>query len=122
MNGPIATPDKPGIKHSAYSKDLEQVLRQCTRPLFKAWREMGMTEDPKDPIAQELLMNRSLPQLKAIIDGVVDTHKLPGFRPYTGGNFSVVLDAGDYVLRLGHGGLADHSACPHMLQAIYSGT
>ena len=71
-----------------------------------------------DPIAQDVLRSRSLGKLGQKIA----TLGLPPVRPLSGGASSVVLDAGEQVVRIGIGPLVDRPRIPEMLQVRAAGT
>lgn len=77
--------------------------------------ESRMTEP--DPIAQDVLRSKDFPELEKTLAQA----GLRDLKPLAGGASSVVLDAGDSVVRLGMGELASRAQIGEMLQPTASG-
>ena len=84
--------------------------------LLNSSRETRWGKVP-DPIAENIASSVSFDALeKTLLD-----FGIYGLKPLSGGTFSVVLDAGDNVLRIGFGALLERPQIPEILQPIRSG-
>lgn len=86
------------------------------RALRSSQRQTALGMQPH-PVAQDVLRSRSLNQLgqEMAMLGLVQV------RPFSGGGSSVVLDAGDRVVRIGLGEQIDRPRIPELLQAQAAG-
>jgi hypothetical protein len=74
--------------------------------------------DFPDPVAQDLLQSPYIDLLNIEIN----QYNLPFLKPLAGGTFHYVLEAGDFVVRLGFGKLIERPIIEEILQPLYSGT
>lgn len=97
----------------------EGALRSALSSATRTSRIPGMVGDVvPDPIAQDLLRRQgSLRQIAARLAEL----GINGLRPLAGGASSVVLDAGERVVRLGFGDVVSRPNIPEVLQADATG-
>lgn len=81
-------------------------------------RETRLLGNVPDPVAQEVLNSHSV----KLLDRELVSQGFRDLRPLAAGASSVVLDAGDKVVRIGLGEGATRPNIPEMLQALRSGT
>jgi hypothetical protein len=94
--------------------DVVTALRHATREVNIGGERI--TAD--DPVAADVLRSRDI----GALSDELKKHGITKVRPLAGGASSVVLDAGDRVVRLGTGDLKARADIPEMLQAQASGT
>lgn len=103
----IGFPDRNGT-------DVVTALSRATREVTIG----GERITAEDPIAADVLRSRDI----SALSDELKKHGITKVKPLSGGASSVVLDAGNRVVRLGTGELKARANIPEMLQAQASGT
>jgi len=104
--------------------DVEPIIRAANGPevprlhetLSSTTRETSFGNQP-DPVAQEILRSGDVPKLEEALA----RHGIRETKPLAGGVSSLVLDAGDRVVRIGLGAATPRPKIPEVLQAEASG-
>ena len=119
----IETPPKTNVEVPTSDLNLPvdtqvPVSSGLVNALNNSTRESSLVGKIIDPIAQDVLNSNSIKSL----DGILASHGIRDLKPLSGGASSVVLDAGDKVVRLGLGEVTPRPNIPEVIQPLASGT